>query len=150
MGCASTTTIYLWAIGWEKALMTRFTSLVAALFVFAIGLPTAKSAVILLDKFDQYPDQAAFQAAWPAIGTVAPTSADLSTAQAKSPPKSVEVDGTLTNSQQRNQRIFAESGSPSPTQNIFWSFDFYDSNAAASPYRQYSNLQDTTAPGGTN
>jgi hypothetical protein len=130
--------------------MRRFTILVAALVGSAIGLPTAQAAIILADKFDSYANQAAFQAAWPAIGTVAPTSADLSTAQAKSPPNSVEIDGTLTTGQQRNRRSFAESGSVSPTQNFFWSFDFYDTNSAASPYRQFSNLQDTTAPSGTN
>jgi hypothetical protein len=81
---------------------------------------------------------------------MSPVSADLSTAQAKSPSKSVEVDGTSVNNQQRNQRSFTETGLVSTSQNIFWSFDFYDSNAAASPYRQYSNLQDTTAPSGTN
>jgi hypothetical protein len=35
---------------------------------------------------------------------------------------------------------------------VVWSFDFYDvgSTAAPSPQRNYSNLQDTTAPGSTN
>ncbi|MEX2309031.1 MAG: PEP-CTERM sorting domain-containing protein [Pirellulales bacterium] len=130
--------------------MKRITTLVAALFVFALGLPTAQAATILFDNFDTYADQAAFQAAWPPIGTVAPISADLSTAQSVTAPNSVEVDGTATSSQQRNQRIFGETGTGSATEKVVWSFDFYDSNAAASPYRQYSNLQDTTAPGGTN
>lgn len=131
--------------------MKRCTTLFAALLGLAVAMPTARAAVIVADKFDSYANQAAFEAAWPAIGTVAPVSADLSTAQAKSPTQSVEIDGeTTTNGKQRNQRIFAETGNPSPTQNISWSFDFYDSNAAASPYRQYSSLQDTTAPSGTN
>jgi hypothetical protein len=108
----------------------------------------------MADKFDQYADQAAFQAAWPAIGTTAPQSADLSTAnpnQIAVPDKSVEVDAEASvNAKQRNQRIFAETGNPSPTQNIVFSFDFYDSNAAAAPYRQHSNLQDSTAASATN
>jgi hypothetical protein len=138
--------------------MRRFTALAAAFAAFAAGLPTAHSAIILLDKFDSYANQAAFEAAWTPIGTTAPISADLSTAnpnQVAIPDKSVEVDGepnapTGANNKQRNQRTFAETGGVSTTQNMFWSFDFYDSNAAAAPYRQYSNLQDTTAPGGTN
>jgi hypothetical protein len=133
--------------------MKRFTLLVAALSGLVFFTSTSQAAVILVDKFDQYADQAAFEAAWPAIGTVAPLSGDLTTAnpnQVFVPDKSVEVDGTLTNSQQRNQRTFAETGNVSTTQNTFWSFSFYDSNSAASPYRQASNLQDTTAPSGTN
>jgi hypothetical protein len=130
--------------------MRRLTALTAAILV-ALGLSTANAAIILSDKFDTYADQAAFQAAWTPIGTVAPQSADLSTTQAKSSPNSVEIDGeSTTNGKQRNQRTFAETGMASPTQNMFWSFDFYDSNGAASPYRQHSNLQDTTAPSGTN
>jgi hypothetical protein len=129
--------------------MRRFTALTAAIIV-ALGLSTANAAIILSDKFDTYADQAAFQAAWP-IAPGATSSADLSTAQSKSPPNSIEIDGNATtNNLQRNQRIFAETGNVSPTQNMFWSFDFYDSNAAASPYRQHSNFQDTTAPSGTN
>jgi hypothetical protein len=130
--------------------MRRFIALAAAFAAFAAGLPAAQAAVILLDKFDSYANQAAFQAAWTPIGTTAPQSADLSTAQSKSSPNSVEIDGTLTNSQQRNQRTFAETGGVSTTQSMFWSFDFYDSNSAASPYRQYSNLQDSLGPSGTN
>jgi hypothetical protein len=118
----------------------------AAVFVFAIGLPSAQAATMLFDNFDSYADQAAFQAAWPAIGTAAPTSADLSTAQAKSAPKSIEVDGTASGNQQRNQRIFTETGAASLTEKVVWSFDFYDTAPAAPPFRQYSNLQDGTGP----
>jgi hypothetical protein len=134
--------------------MKRFMTLFAGLLGLAGGLPTANAALILSDKFDQYADQAAFEAAWTPIGTVAPISGDLSTAnpnQVAVPDKSIEVDGELSvNGKQRNQRTFTETGGASPTQNMFFSFDFYDSNGAASPYRQHSNLQDTTAPSGTN
>ena len=54
--------------------MKRFTILTAAILSLAYGLPSAQAAVIMADKFDSYADQAAFQAAWPAIGTTAPTS----------------------------------------------------------------------------
>ncbi|MCI0331890.1 MAG: PEP-CTERM sorting domain-containing protein [Planctomycetes bacterium] len=129
--------------------MNRCTTLVTAAIVFATGLSAAKAAPILADRFDQYADQAAFQAAWPAIGTVAPLSADLSTVQSSSPAKSIEVDGTLTTGQQRNQRTFAEPGAPSLTRKLVWSFNFYDTAPTASPFRQYSNLQDGTGPGAT-
>jgi hypothetical protein len=132
--------------------MRRFTALTAAFFVFAIGLSSAEAAPILSDTFDTYADQAAFQAAWTPIGTVAPQSATLSSAQSVSSPNSVHIAGeSATNNKQRNQRSFTDTSLlTSPTGKLIWSFDFYDSNGAASPYRQYSNLQDTTAPSGTN
>src|SRR3972149_5944399 len=36
------------------------------------------------------------------------------------------------------------------THQLVWSFDFYDVNPTNAPSRNYSNLQDTTAPGSTN
>ena len=39
------------------------------------GLSVAQGAIILSDSFDTYANQAAFEAAWPPIGTVAPISA---------------------------------------------------------------------------
>ncbi len=110
----------------------------------------SQAAVILSDNFDSYADQAAFQVAWPAIGTVAPTSAVLSTVQAVSLPNSVQVPGNLTTGQYRNRRSFGESGSVSTSNQIQWSFDFYDSAPTGAPQRNSSNLQDTTAPTGTN
>jgi hypothetical protein len=133
--------------------VNRRTCPMAVLLLFALGLPAAQATTILFDNFDGYADQAAFQTAWPAIGTVAPISAELSTAQASSPTQSVEIDGEPNagvNGKQRNRRSFAETGTGSATEKVVWSFDFYDTNGAASPYRQYSNLQDTTGPGGTN
>lgn len=129
--------------------MRILTTLVAPFMVCAIGLSTASAAPIFADRFDTYADQAAFQAAWPAIGTVAPLSADLSTAQSWSKNQSIEVDGTPTTGQQRNQRLFAESGAASTSQRLVWSFKFYDTAPAAAPFRQFSNLQDGTAPGTT-
>jgi hypothetical protein len=100
------------------------------------------AAVLLSDNFDGYADQAAFEAAWTPIGTVTPFSATLATDQASSPLKSIRVDGTATSGQQRNQRSFTESGIVTTTTVIVFSFDFYDSNAAAAPYRQFSELRD--------
>ena len=60
------------------------------------------------------------------------------------------VPGTLTSSQSRNRRTFAESGTIDATHRLIWSFDFYDILPTNSPSRNYSNLQDTTAPSGTN
>ncbi len=122
-----------------------------------IGLPVLSVAVALTataradfsDNFDSYADQAAFEAAWTPIGTVAPISATLATDQASSAPQSVRVDGTTTTGQQSNRRSFPETGLVSPLTNIVFSFDFYDSNAAAAPYRQFSQLQDGTAPSAT-
>jgi len=106
-------------------------------------------AQVIIEPFDGYADQAAFEAVWAPIGTVAPFSANLSSAQFVSPSNSVEILGTATNSQQRNRRTFADTSPISVNDQIVFSFDFYDSAPAANPFRQYSNLQDTTAPGGT-
>ncbi len=53
-------------------------------------------------------------------------------------------------------RSFSETSTQSSSGNlgigdqIIWSFDFYDTNPAGSPQRNFANLQDTTAPGSTN
>jgi hypothetical protein len=96
----------------------------------------AQAATTLLnDTFDTYANQAAFQSAWT---VVTGTGGTLSTAQAVSSPNSVNF-GTAA---ARNDRSFTESGNPAAANLIFFSFDFYDSNAAASPYRQVSSLID--------
>jgi len=111
---------------------------------------TAQAAVILSDNFDGYANQAAFEAAWTPIGTTAPISAELSTLQAQSSPNSVRVPGTATNAQNRNRRSFSETGTVGVGTQIIWSFDFYDSAPTGAPQRNFANLQDTTAPSGTN
>jgi hypothetical protein len=115
-----------------------------------IGAPRAAAQVLVNDTFDTYADQNAFQAVWVPIGTVAPTSAVLSTEQAVSGTQSIKVEATATTGQERNRLTFAETGGVTTTNRIVFSFDFFDSNSAAAPYRQFSNLQDTTAPSGTN
>jgi hypothetical protein len=118
---------------------------------------TTNAAVILNDNFDSYADQAAFQAAWPAIGTTTTASlqsGQLSTAQASSAPNSVLIPvsttAVATATEYRNRRSFAESGLVTTTTQLIWSFDFYDSSSVAQPQRNYANLQDTTAPGSSN
>jgi hypothetical protein len=113
------------------------------------------AAVVVDETFDGYADQAAFEAAWAPIGSVAPSSASLSIEQSVSPSNSVKVGGFSTISPtgataQRNRLTFADTGITIIGSSLTFSFDFYDSSAAASPYRQYSNLQDTIAPGSTN
>jgi hypothetical protein len=128
----------------------------AAAFVACGLFQAAHGALIVNDNFDGYANQAAFEAAWPAIGTTAPQSAVLSTAQSVSAPNSVQVPGTATNNQYRNQQIFTETSTFSSSGNLgigdqlIWSFDYYDSTPAGSPQRNFSNLQDSTAPSSTN
>jgi hypothetical protein len=109
----------------------------------------SQAQVLVNDNFDGYANQAAFEAVWTPIGTTAPTSGELSTAQASSGPNSIRVPGTTVNAQSRNRLTFGESGSLSTLSLISWSFDFYDSAPAGGPQRNYSNLQDSTAPSGT-
>src|SRR5438552_1422892 len=132
--------------------MNRTPRLFAAITVlaFALATPSVQAQILVNDNFDGYANQAAFETVWVPIGTTAPISGTLSTVQSVSAPNSIEILGTATNNQQRNQRVFAETGTPSPTSRIVFSFDFFDSNAAVAPYRQDSNLLDTTAPSATN
>jgi hypothetical protein len=135
-------------------------SLVACFFASVAGT-SAHADVVILDAFDSYADQAAFEAAWPAIGTTTTAnlkSAQLSTAQSMSPPNSVFVPvsttATATSTEYRNRASFADTPVIGIGDQLIWSFDFYDSPALASttsnPQRNYSNLQDTTAPGSSN
>jgi hypothetical protein len=121
--------------------MRIFTRLCAAALALA-GLTSAgNAAVVFSDNFDGYADQAAYQAAWPVVGTQPSTT--LSSAQSVSAPNSVLVpSSTTTATSPRNQRTFAETGSVSLTQQVVWSFDFFDDAPTAAPYRQHANLQD--------
>jgi hypothetical protein len=113
--------------------------LVAAIVLFC-GPVSAQ--VLLQDSFDGYANQAAFEAVWTPIG--ATPSGTLTSTQSVSAPNSINY----ATAAQRNERSFTESGLPDVgTGNIVrFSFDFFDSNAGLAPYRQYSNLQDGTAP----
>ncbi len=121
-----------------------------AIAVLAILSGNSSATIVLSDNFDGYADQAAYVAAWPAIGTVAPTSTALSTAQAVSPTKSVQLPVSTANGQQRNRRSFTETGAVGIGDQIIWSFDYYDTAPTGAPQRNSLNLQDTTAPGSAN
>ena len=127
----------------------------AAIAVGAVG-SAADGAVLLSDNFDSYANQAAFEAVWTPIGTASTphtASGILSTTQASSPTKSVEAAANAvagTSGPYRNRRSFTESGTVTATDQIVWSFDFYDTVPAGAPQRNFSNLQDTTAPSLTN
>lgn len=116
-----------------------------------IAVPTQAATIVSFvnDNFDGYADQAAYQVAW----TTVTTATQLSTAQAVSAPNSVLVNGTSSNSM-RSRATFSETGTPGIYNTLTWSFDYYDSAASAAtsalPQRNYANLQDTTAPSGTN
>jgi len=128
-----------------------FKALAAALVLGAVA-SAANAAVVFSDNFDGYANQAAFEAAWPAVTPAnVPASGTLSTVQAVSAPNSVNIPiSSTTATTPRNQRSFTESGVPTTSQNVVWSFDFFDSAPAASPFRQSSNLQDGTAGSGSN
>lgn len=113
--------------------------LVAAV-VFSCGPVSAQ--VLLQDSFDSYADQAAFQAVWTPIG--ATPSGTLTSSQSVSAPNSINF-ATVA---QRNERTFTESGLPATGNVVRFSFDYFDSNAGLAPYRQYANLQDSTAASG--
>jgi hypothetical protein len=124
-------------------------SLLGRVILASLFILNANAAVLVNDNFDSYANQAAFEAVWVPIGTVAPLSAELSSAQSVSSANSVRVPGTATSNQSRNRLTFAETGDLTTFSLLTWSFDFYDAAPAGSPQRNYVNLQDTTAPGGT-
>jgi hypothetical protein len=122
----------------------------ALTLIAAVWGTSAHATIILSDNFDGYANQAAFQASWPAIAGTAPTSAELSSAQSVSSPNSIRVPGTAVTGQSRNRKSFTDIAPLVVGEKIVWSFDFYDVSSASPPARNYANLQDTTAPGGTN
>lgn len=120
----------------QKFCLAQPCPIAAAVILGVVGFTTNASATILLqDNFDSYADQAAFLLAWPAaVGT----GGTLSSARSVSAPNSVNFPTTA----QRNDRSFAESGNPDVLNLIRFSIDFFDSNAAAAPYRQVVQLID--------
>lgn len=117
-------------------------------FAFIATSNISWAVVLVSQNFDSYADQTAFEAAWIPNGS----SATLATDQASSPTKSIRIDGTTTNGLQQNQHSFSETntvGTIADGYSIVFSFNFYDSNAAAAPYRQHSFIQDGAFPSGT-
>lgn len=126
----------------------------AAALALGAAASAANAAVttsIISDNFDGYATQGDFTVAWPAIGTSATNpSALLTTTQAQSAPNSVLVPGTAANNEYKNRRAFAETstvGTLSPLNSITFSLDFYDSNPAGAPQRNYASLRDSTGTG---
>jgi PEP-CTERM motif len=111
--------------------------LIPSAILFGIVLP-AGAQILLSDDFDSYANQAAFQAAWPTTGTF--TTGTLTGTLSASAPNSIAFAATPAT--QRNDRSFTESSTPSATNLILFSVDFYDSNAAASPYREFAQFID--------
>lgn len=94
------------------------------------------------ENFDGFANQAAFAAAYPGDTT----SGTLSTTQAKSSPNSIDMPGSTT-AGYRNRMTFGEAGNVSVGDSLTWSFDFYDSNSASAPSRNFATLQDGTGTG---
>src|SRR3954463_2015678 len=93
------------------------------------GLSVGQRGPIVNDSFDTYANQAAFEAVWTPIGTVAPTSAVLSSTQSVSSPNSVQVPAeSTTNGKNRNRQSFSETSTLSSSGNLgigdqlTWSF----------------------------
>jgi hypothetical protein len=107
----------------------------AAVMLATVFVSRVSATVVFSDDFDSYANQAAFVAAWPAAVGAGHT---LSTAQSVSGAQSINLLTTA----QRNDRGFSETGVPSATNGIRFSFDFYDSAAANFPYRQIVTLID--------
>jgi hypothetical protein len=74
------------------------------------------------------------------------TSGQLTTTNFVSSGNSIRYDLTPVTS--RNDRSFTESGNPSALNAISFSFDFYDSNSASAPYREFSSLIDGAGSAG--
>lgn len=123
----------------EKEFMRYFTFVGTVLFGVTAS---AQAGVIVSDGFE-YGTQAAFETAWPP--TVAGASAILDSSRFSTGAKSVTIPAAVTN---RNGLTIAATGLPSNDNNVTFSFDFYDSNGAAAPYRQASIMQVGASPTG--
>jgi len=116
----------------------------AGLAIAALALPAieAQAAVIVNDNFE-YNTQADFEAAWPVLNA---PSGILDTTRFVSGAKSINYPLQTVNSTYRNQQIFGDIPLPTAANPVTWSYQFYD-ESPTTVYRQYANLQDTTAPG---
>jgi hypothetical protein len=114
----------------------------ATLLASVLCASTAGATVFLNDNFDSYANQTAFQAAWTPV-TVAAT---LSLDQSVSPSQSVLAGP----SSQRSLRTIGEIGNLTGSSDVIdFSFNFYDSNGSGPAYREYAELDDSTAPSGS-
>jgi hypothetical protein len=113
-----------------------------AVCLSGMTLSAGAQTILLNDNFDAYANQSAFLAAWPAVG--ATPSGTLVSTQSVSGANSIHYSTVA----QRNEKVIAETGVPTVNP-IRFSVDFFDSNGAANPYRQYVNLQDGSGPTGS-
>ena len=123
----------------------RFAAIVAVALVSLIAT-RAQAAISFSDTFEGYADQAAFEAAWPAFvstSTTMTTGVFVTTGGgAGGSTKWVQQPAQAANNQNRNMRNVGESATVSATNLVAFSFDFFDSNAAAAPQRNHSNVHD--------
>jgi hypothetical protein len=122
----------------------------AALATASLFNGRLSAAPVVFEDFESYADQAAVNAVW--VPIVAP-GVTWTTAQASSPTHSVQSPANAAAATARSRRAFTETGTPTAGDMVItWAFDYWDvgTTTAATPYRQYANLQDTTAPSGTN
>ena len=97
--------------GRNKCGSKAFLRVVLPACVVAVAAMPATATLFVNDSFDTYANQAAFEASWAPIGTVAPLSAELSLEQSVSGLQSIKVPGyTTTSGSYRNRKTFAESG----------------------------------------
>lgn len=121
----------------------------AVLVALAVGVvaPAARAELPGVDTFDTYTTQAEFEAVWPGISATGPGL--LSNAQSVTAPNSVHIPSEGAAATRRSRDTFDETGTIGVGDKIIWSFDFYD-EAPTAIFRNFSNLQDSTAPSATN
>jgi hypothetical protein len=132
-------------------------SLVAAFTIVpVIGLSTAQAVVVFQDNFDSYSAQGDLDAVWPVLaGTAAGVSYEsvrLSQEQSVSTPNSAKAPAQPTGATllQRSAHTFPAQSFVSIGDKIVYSFDFYDSNGASAPYREYGEIRSPSFGSGTN
>jgi hypothetical protein len=106
----------------------------------ALAAGTTHAAIFLNETFDGYADQAAFQAAWTPVAATELLTTEQFTSAGQA------VKGLTTAA--RNQRSVGEIGAlTGSSDKIIFRFNYYDSAGAASAYRQFAELDDSSAPG---
>jgi hypothetical protein len=153
--------------------MKRLTLLAAAFIVLGMGT-SSRALIVFKDDFNSYfdgsgnPDQAAFTAVWTPIGCQGQgASCTLNTSSTTSNEVSNDFVGVdalhdkaiknhspvgspgTSDSAERNQITFTASPVLATGDRLEFSFDFYDLTPAGNPYRQFMNMQSSTAPGTT-
>jgi hypothetical protein len=114
--------------------MKRKLAVLSAVAALVSGAGANAATILLQDNFDGYANQAAFVAAWPGAA-----SGTLSSSVSFSSPNSINDSGVTA---MRNTKAIAAHSAPSAAAPIIYSFRFFDSNGAASAYRQSSDLVD--------